>query len=356
MRKLMQMMVVLAVGAALASAVSAGAAERMSKKTPVAGFYHGTVIHYFDFGPIKLQAREQACPALGGHEWARQVSTTSSTPCPGGADYSPLWQVSMVTWKSTATPRLLRSKADVEAAQKAGEVTVAKTPTVVNCPVLGFAQKRITGFSSGHVIHYYDDGPVKVKPGNATAPLYAPMNGVAGQHNIALENVAPGPDQLSAAVDDHRGRVEGRRPQDAPALGCRRAAREGQGAPDDEADLARRELPGCRLGRVFGGDLSAGSSASAGEPASAGFFRRRRRFFGAGAARSPSAVSPSVGAVACVSGAVPSVGFFLRRLRRRVRDGPVFGCGRLSEIQPATSLIVPSRSRAASSSCVERGV
>jgi hypothetical protein len=62
----------------------------------------------------------------------------------------------------------------------------------VNCPVLGFGQKRIEGFSNGHAIHYYDDGPVNVLPGNQTAPLYAPMNGVPGQHNIALESIAPG--------------------------------------------------------------------------------------------------------------------------------------------------------------------
>src|SRR5262249_25367987 len=111
---------------------------------------------------------------------------------PGRADYSPLWQVNMVTWKSSATPRLLRSAADVKAAQTAGDVTVAKTSTVVNCPVLGFGQKRITGFASGHVIHYYDEGRVKVNRANGPAPLYAPMNGVAGQHNIALENVARG--------------------------------------------------------------------------------------------------------------------------------------------------------------------
>lgn len=191
MRKLLQMMVVLMVGAALVGASSAGAAEQMTKKTPVAGFYRGKVIHYFDFGPIKLKAGNKLAPiwaVTNGPAGQHNIVDT----VPRRADYSPLWQVSMVTWKSSATPRLLRSKADVEAAQKAGEVTVEKTSTVVNCPVLGFGQKRITGFSNGHVIHYYDDGPVKVKPGNATAPLYAPMNGVAGQHNIALENVAPG--------------------------------------------------------------------------------------------------------------------------------------------------------------------
>ena len=90
-----------------------------------------------------------------------------------------------VTFKSGVTPRLLTSADDVKQAEQAGDVTIQATDTVVNCPVLGFGQKRITGFSNGHTIHYYDDGPVKVLAGNATAPLYAPMNGVAGQQDRA---------------------------------------------------------------------------------------------------------------------------------------------------------------------------
>jgi len=190
-RRLLQLTAALVVGAALVGAASAGAAEPMTKKTPTAGFYEGTVIHYFDFGPIKLKAGNKVAPI-----WAVTNGPTGQhnivDTVPGRADYSPLWQVSMVTWEASATPRLLRSAADVKAAVRAGDVTVTKTATVVNCPVLGFGQKRIAGFSNGHAIHYYDDGPVKVRPGNKTAPLYAPMNGVAGQHNIALENVAVG--------------------------------------------------------------------------------------------------------------------------------------------------------------------
>jgi hypothetical protein len=190
-RKLLQVMTVLVVGAALVGAASAGAAARAATKTPAAGFYQGKVIHYFDFGPIKLKAGNELAPiwsVTNGPSGQHNIVDT----VPGRADYSPLWQVSTVTWKSSATPRLLRSATDVKAAEQAGDVTVAKTATVVNCPVLGFGQKRIAGFSNGRLIHYYDDGPVKVKPGNETAPLYAPMNGVAGQHNIALEYVAPG--------------------------------------------------------------------------------------------------------------------------------------------------------------------
>ena len=42
----------------------------------------------------------------------------------------------MVTWKDGATARVLRSRGAVEAALKAGEVTVKAAPLVVNCPVL----------------------------------------------------------------------------------------------------------------------------------------------------------------------------------------------------------------------------
>jgi hypothetical protein len=190
-KKLAHASVLLAVGALLLGVATAGAAMHPDRKPRIAGFFRGTTIHYYDFGPIKLKAGNKLAPiwaVTNGPSGQHNIVDT----VPGRADYSPLWQVNMVTWKSSATPRLLRSATDVRKAEAAGEVTITKTSTVVNCPVLGFGQTRISGFSNGHVIHYYDDGPVKVSPGNATAPLYAPMNGVPGQHNIALENVAVG--------------------------------------------------------------------------------------------------------------------------------------------------------------------
>jgi hypothetical protein len=44
--------------------------------------------------------------------------------------------VRMVTWKSGAKERVLRSAAAVRTAQQAGDVTVRGAPIVVNCPVL----------------------------------------------------------------------------------------------------------------------------------------------------------------------------------------------------------------------------
>jgi hypothetical protein len=174
-----------------ATAAPANEAATIAKKAVTPGFYRGKAVGYFDFGPIKLKPGNKLAPiwtvtnaAAGQHNIIDTV--------PGQSDYSPLWQVNMVTFKSGVNPYLLMSKADVDAAVSKGDATVEQTSTVVNCPVLGFGQKRVAGFSAGKVIHYYDLGPVKVAAGNVVTPLYAPTNGVAGQHNITLETVAPG--------------------------------------------------------------------------------------------------------------------------------------------------------------------
>jgi hypothetical protein len=183
------------VGAIVALSAFAATAEaartNVAKKAVTSGFYRGQTIGYFDFGPIKLKPGNKVAPlwtvtnpAAGQHNVVDTV--------PGRADYSPLWQINMVTFKSGVTPYLLKSKADVDAAVAKGDVTVTATTTVVNCPVLGFGQKRVAGFSAGKTIHYYDLGPVKVAPGNAVLPLVALTNGLAGQHNITEETIAPG--------------------------------------------------------------------------------------------------------------------------------------------------------------------
>jgi hypothetical protein len=163
-----------------------------AKQPDVSGFYQGQEVKYFDFGPIKLKSGNKLAPIWAVTNGASGQHNIIDT-VPGKADYSPLWQVNMVTFKDGITPHLLKSKADVDAAVKAGEVTVTQTSTVVNCPVLGFGQKRIAGFSNGRTIHYYDLGPVKVAAGNVIAPLYTVTNPVGTQqHNIAEENIAPG--------------------------------------------------------------------------------------------------------------------------------------------------------------------
>lgn len=57
---------------------------------------------------------------------------------PGNSDpnYTPLWQVSLVTWNSGTTPHVLKSEEEVLNAQSQGLVTILKTNIVVNCPVI----------------------------------------------------------------------------------------------------------------------------------------------------------------------------------------------------------------------------
>jgi hypothetical protein len=187
---------VLALAAVVATASGAATAPTRAvaaraKKQITPGFYRGKTIGYLDFGPIKLARGNKLAPIWAVTNGAAGQHNIVDT-VPGRSDYSPLWQVEMVTFESGVTPYLLKSKADVESAVRKGDVTVHETAAVVNCPVLGFGQKRVAGFSNGKIIHYYDLGPVKVAPGNAITPLYAPTNGLPGQHNVTLETVLPG--------------------------------------------------------------------------------------------------------------------------------------------------------------------
>jgi hypothetical protein len=189
------LILVVALGAtslAVGSTAPAGDAEpaaKPKKQPAVAGFFRGRTIRYFDFGPIKLKPGNKLAPIwafTNGAPGQRNIVDT----VPGRANYSPLWRVQMVTWAEGVTPRILRSAAEVRSASAGGELTIERTTMVVNCPVLGFGQVRHPGFSRGKTIHYYDLGPVKVRPGNEVVPLWTVTNGVKGQLNVA--DVRPG--------------------------------------------------------------------------------------------------------------------------------------------------------------------
>ncbi len=71
----------------------------------------------------------------------KQGNVIPSAPIPAGPgntdpNYSPLWQVSLVTWNSGTTPHVLKSEEEVLGARDQGLVTIVKTNIVVNCPVI----------------------------------------------------------------------------------------------------------------------------------------------------------------------------------------------------------------------------
>ena len=137
MKKVIALLAVTAC-AAIASALPALAADgpvRTFSQDVTLGFYRGQVVSYFDFGPVKIKAGNKVAPIWAfsnGDEGQRNIIDT----VPGRKDYTPLWAVRLVTWKSGTDARVLRSATAVRAAEKAGDVTIRAMPIVVNCPVL----------------------------------------------------------------------------------------------------------------------------------------------------------------------------------------------------------------------------
>ncbi len=152
-----------AIAAALllcASSVSVFAASFTKAELPlVAGWYDGKVAYYVttdasdagvaaamgaNFVPALANAittQPSAVDDIYAVTNFKQSNILPSAPIPAGPKntntaYSPLWQVSTVTWAAGAQPRTLKSEADVRAAETARLVTISKTNIVVNCPVV----------------------------------------------------------------------------------------------------------------------------------------------------------------------------------------------------------------------------
>lgn len=70
-----------------------------------------------------------------------QGNVIPSAPIPAGPgntdpNYTPLWQLSLVTWKAGTSPHVLKSEEEVLNAQSQGLVDIVKTNIVLNCPVI----------------------------------------------------------------------------------------------------------------------------------------------------------------------------------------------------------------------------
>jgi hypothetical protein len=71
----------------------------------------------------------------------KQGNIIPSAPIPAGPtnsdpNYTPLWRVTVVTWRPGTTPHILKSEEELFAARDAGLVILQKTDIVLNCPVI----------------------------------------------------------------------------------------------------------------------------------------------------------------------------------------------------------------------------
>jgi hypothetical protein len=98
-----------------------------------AGFAKGKVIHYYELGVVKVAPGNEILP-IWTFKNGVKGQTNIADVVPGTTDYPPLWSVIEVTWKPGATRTLVRSFEQLQAARKAGAVTLKKLPMVVNCP------------------------------------------------------------------------------------------------------------------------------------------------------------------------------------------------------------------------------
>jgi hypothetical protein len=102
-------------------------------QTRHAGFAKSKTIHYYELGVVKVAPGNEVLPIwtfTNGVESQRNIADV----VPGTTDYPPLWRVVEVTWKPGAERRLVRSFEQLQEARAAGDVTVVKTSTIVNCP------------------------------------------------------------------------------------------------------------------------------------------------------------------------------------------------------------------------------
>jgi len=76
---------------------------------------------------------------IQGRSAAGQIAVFGSEP--GEADYNPLWEEHFVTWKSGATPVVLKSDNQINALAKAGKLTDRDAHIVLNAPITSVASK-----------------------------------------------------------------------------------------------------------------------------------------------------------------------------------------------------------------------
>ena len=76
---------------------------------------------------------------------------------PGEPGYSPLWLHTFVKWNDASKARELKSEEEIQAAAKAGDVTLEASKLVINCPVLPAGRTTfpvVTGWVDGKSVDY----------------------------------------------------------------------------------------------------------------------------------------------------------------------------------------------------------
>jgi hypothetical protein len=150
------MLAILAAAAAAYGSLS-GSGPRMGPQTAVTrpafhGYYDGHKDTYLNtdvsnraeakamhinYAPVLNSVPLKSAPEIylvQGKAAAGQLAVFGSQP--GETSYSPIWKETILTWKASATPVLIKSDTQINQLEKKGGLTERSTAVRLNCPII----------------------------------------------------------------------------------------------------------------------------------------------------------------------------------------------------------------------------
>ena len=158
----MRSSIILVAGATLALAATAGNAAtaagpvmgsaKTTSRPAFQGYYDGHKDTYLNtdvsnradakamhinYAPVLNSVPLKSAPEIylvQGKAAAGQLAVFGSQP--GETSYSPIWKETILTWKASAKPVLIKSDTQINQLEKKGGLTERATSTRLNCPII----------------------------------------------------------------------------------------------------------------------------------------------------------------------------------------------------------------------------
>jgi hypothetical protein len=92
---------------------------------------------HINYSPVLKSVPLASAPEIylvEGKAAAGQLAVFGSEP--GEKTYSPVWKETILTWKSSATPVLIKSDTQIDQLEKKGVLTERATAIRLNCPII----------------------------------------------------------------------------------------------------------------------------------------------------------------------------------------------------------------------------
>src|SRR5437899_12411666 len=122
------------------------------KRAAFHGYYDGHKVTYLNtdvsdkaeakamhvnYAPVLKSVPLKSAPEIylvQGKAAAGQLAVFGSQP--GETSYSPIWKETILTWKASATPVLIKSDTQINQLEKKGGLTERSTAVRLNCPII----------------------------------------------------------------------------------------------------------------------------------------------------------------------------------------------------------------------------